>query len=116
MKKRKSGRKLHRKADQRKALLKELARSLILRAAIKTTEAKAKELSSFVEKQITKAKKGDLATIRDLRKNFSNPVVKKLIQEIAPIYKNRPGGYTRIIKLEPRKSDNSKMVIIQLVK
>ena len=116
MKKRKAGRKFHRTADQRKALMKSLARALILKGKIETGEAKAKELSSFVEKKITKAKKGDLAARRELLKIFSNPTVKKLIEEIAPSYKNRAGGYTRIIKKGPRASDGAKIAIIEFVK
>jgi large subunit ribosomal protein L17 len=116
MKKRKVGRKFHRTSGQRKALLKSLARALILNGRIETSEAKAKELSSFVEKKITKAKKGDLAARRELLKIFSNPTVKKLIEEIAPSYKNRAGGYTRIIKKGPRASDGAKIAIIEFVK
>ena len=116
MKKRKKGRKLSRKTGQRKALLKSLARELFLREKIKTTEAKAKEVSVFAEKQITKAKKANLASRRLLAKNFSSKIVKKVVDEIAPRYKERRGGYTRIIKLGPRKSDGAKMAIIELVK
>ncbi|MCP6718998.1 MAG: 50S ribosomal protein L17 [Patescibacteria group bacterium] len=116
MKKRKKGRKLSRKRDQRRALLKSLARELFLREKIKTTEAKAKETSSFAEKQITKAKVASITSRRLLAKNFSPEIVKKLVDEIAPKYKNRKGGYTRIIKLGPRKSDGAKMAIIELVK
>ena len=116
MKKRKRGRELSRKKDQRKALLKSLARALILNEKIKTTEAKAKEVSRFVEKFITRAKKSDLASRRLLAKFFSPRIVKKLIDEIGPRYKERSGGYTRIIKLEPRKSDGARMAIIELVK
>ncbi len=116
MKKRKKGRKLSRKSDQRKALLKSLARELFLREKIKTTEAKAKELSAFAEKQITKAKKANLASRRLLAKNFSSTITKKIFDEIAPKYKERKGGYTRVIKLGPRKSDGAKMAIIELVK
>ena len=83
---------------------------------IKTTEAKAKELSSFAEKLITRAKKGDLASRRILARYFSKSLVKKLVDEIGPRYKKRGGGYTRIIKLGPRKSDGAKMSIIELVK
>ena len=116
MKKRKKGRKLSRKTGQRKALLKSLARELFLREKIKTTKAKAKELSTFAEKQITKAKKASLASRRLLAKNFSPKIVKKIVDEIAPRYKERKGGYTRIIKLDPRKSDGAKMAIIELIK
>lgn len=116
MRKRKKGRKLSRKRDQRKALLKSLARELILKEKIKTTEAKAKEVRPYLEKIITKAKKGDLAAIRNLARFFSKSIVKKLVKEIAPRYRERPGGYIRIIKLGPRKSDGAKMAIIELIK
>jgi len=116
MRKRKKGRKLHRKRDQRRALLKGLMRSLILYEKIKTTEAKAKEVRPLIEKMITKAKKGDLSARRYLLRFFSKEIVKKLMEEIAPRYKERPGGYTRIFKLGPRKSDGAKMAIIELIK
>lgn len=116
MRKRKKGRKLSRKCDQRKALLKSLARELFLKEKIQTTEAKASELASFAEKQITKAKNKDLHSIRLLARNFSKEVVKKLVDEIGPRYKERKGGYTRILKLGPRKSDGAKMAIIELIK
>ncbi len=115
MRKRKRGRKLSRKRDQRKALLKALASALLLNEKIKTTEAKAKEVSSLVEKFITQAKKGDLASIKLLAKFFPKKIVKKSMEEIAPRYKERKGGYTRIIKLGPRKSNGAKMAIIELV-
>jgi len=116
MKKRKRGRKLSRKRGQRRALLKELSRALILNEQIKTTEAKAKEVSRYVEKFITKAKKKDLSSRRGLLKFFSKEVVKKLVDELSLRYKERKGGYTRIIKLGPRKSNGAKMVVIELVK
>jgi len=116
MRKRKKGRKLSRKRDQRKALLKSLGASLLLQEKIKTTEAKAKEASAFIEKFITKAKKGDLSARRFLARFFSEKVVKKLVEEIGPRYKDRKGGYTRIIKLGQRKSDGAKLAIIELVK
>jgi len=116
MKKLKRGRKLSRKRNQRKALLKSLARALFLNEKIKTTEAKAKEVRMFAEKLITRARKGDLASRRILAKYFSKNIVKKLVDEIGPRYKKRKGGYTRIIKLGPRKSDGAKMAIIELVK
>jgi len=116
MKKLKQGRKFSRKRNQRKALLKSLARAIFLSGKMKTTEAKAKEVSSFAEKCITRARKGDLSSRRILLKYFSKDLVKKLMNEIGPKYKNRKGGYTRIIKLCPRKSDGAKMVIIELVK
>lgn len=116
MRKRKKGRKFSREKDQRKALLKSLATSLFLREKIKTTEAKAKEISGFAEKFITKAKKGDIFARRFLNRFFSKKVVGKLIEEIGPRYKERKGGYTRIIKLGQRKSDGAKRAIIELVK
>ena len=116
MRKRKKGRKLNRKKGQRKALLISLARELFLREKIKTTEAKAKEVAGFAEKQITKAKVGTVSAKRMLAKNFSKAIVKKLADDIAPKFKERKGGYTRIIKLGPRQSDGAKMAIIELVK
>lgn len=116
MRKLKKGRKFSRKRDQRKALLKSLASSLFLKEKIKTTETKAKEVSRLVGKSITRAKKGDLASRRILAKYFSRNLVKKLVNEIGPRYKSRKGGYTRIIRLGPRKSNGAKMTIIELVK
>lgn len=116
MRKQKKGRKLSRKSDQRKALFRSLARELFLKEKIKTTEAKAREVSRFVEKQISRAKIGDLSSRRLLAENFSSEIVKKLVNEIAPKYKDRKGGYTRIIKLGPRKSDGARMAIIEFVK
>ncbi len=111
----KKGRKFHRERDQRKALLRTLAVSLIMKEKIKTTEAKAKELSPFVQKKITRAKKGDLASRRYLLSLFPEKVVKKLVDDLGVRYKERPGGYTRIIKLGQRKSDGAEMAIIELV-
>lgn len=115
MRKKVKGRILSRKKDQRKALMCSLARELFLNEKIKTTEAKAKELSVFAEKKITKAKKQNLSSRRHLLKFFSEDVVKKMIDDFSVRYKNRPGGYTRIIKIGPRKSDGSKMVFIELL-
>jgi len=116
MRKRKKGRKFSRKRDQRKALLRSLARSLILAEKIKTTEAKAKELAGFLEKQISRAKTDNLQSRRLLRRFFSQETTQKLIVEIAPRYRERKGGYTRIIKLGPRGSNGAKMAIIELLK
>jgi len=116
MRKKKKGRKFNRKRDQRKAFLKALASSLILREKIKTTEARAKEVASFVEKKITKAKTGDLAGEKFLLKSFSKVVVDKLVLDIAPRYKERKGGYVRIIKLGRKQSDGSEMVYLELLK
>jgi len=116
MRKRKKGRKLSRKRDLRRALLKSVAAVLILNEKIKTTEAKAKEVAGLVEKFITRAKEGDLSSRRLLTRYFSPEIVKKLMEELGPRYKERPGGYTRIRKLGPRKSDGAKMAIIELIK
>jgi large subunit ribosomal protein L17 len=116
MRKRKKGRKLSRKRDQRRALLKSLSGELFLKERIITTEAKAKELRSFAERFIERAKEKNLPNIRYLSRFFSKEIVKKLFDEIGPRYKERKGGYTRILKLGSRKSDSAKMAIIELVK
>ncbi|MEI8174903.1 MAG: 50S ribosomal protein L17 [bacterium] len=101
----------------RNALMNSLALNLIVREKIKTTEPKAKELRPFIEKLVTGAKRGDIATRRLIISKLSNrrPEVKKLFEVIAPKYKNTKGGYTRILKLGARKSDGSKMAIIEFV-
>jgi len=116
MRKRKKGRKFSRESSQRKALLKSLAREIFLKEKILTTEAKAKEISPLVEKEITRAKRGDINSKRLLSRKFSPEIVKKLVNEIAPRYKERKGGYTRIIKLGPRRSDGARMAIVELIK
>jgi len=116
MKHHQKGRKLSRKRDQRKALLKNLAAHLILNEKIVTTEAKAKEVRPFVERLITKSKKNDLAAIRYLAKYLPIKARQKIISQIGPQYQKRAGGYTRIIKLGPRQTDSAKMAIIELVK
>ena len=96
--------------------MKNLVKSLILHEKIKTTEAKAKELRPFVEKIITKSKKGDLHNYRVImRKLNNNLVTNKLVKEIGPKYKDKKGGYTRITKIGSRAGDNAKMAIIELV-
>jgi large subunit ribosomal protein L17 len=116
MRKLNKGRKLSRSKDQRVALLKTQANSLFLHERIKTTQAKAKELRVLVEKSITRAKKGTIADRRILSSILGPKMIKKLVDEIAPKYKERQGGYTRIFKLGPRQSDGASMVIIELVK
>ncbi len=112
----KKGRKLHREKSQRRALIKALMTALIDNEKIITTEAKAKELRPAIEKMITKAKVKSLANIRGVRKILSEGSTKKLFNTIAPQYIERPGGYTRITKLERRKSDGAKMAQIEFVK
>lgn len=104
------------KVGQRKALMRILGSNLISKEKIKTTQAKAKELSFYIEKQITRAKKGNIFARRLLARNFPPEIVKKMVDEIAPKYKERKGGYTRVIKLGQRASDGAKMAIIELVK
>lgn len=116
MQKRRAGRKLGRKSGQRKALLVSLSGALLLKEKITTTEAKAKELAGFVAKFIALAKLGTLHSQRLLSRVFRSQIVKKLVQDIAARYKERNGGYTRIIKLGRRKSDGAEMAVIELIK
>jgi len=115
MNKGKYGRKFGRERDQRKALLNGLARALILHEKITTTEAKAKELRRYIEPIVTKSKVNSLHVIRLLTRSFSKDVVHKLVRDIGPKYKDRKGGYTRIVKRAPRKIDSAKMAIIEFV-
>ena len=116
MRKLNKGRKLSLKTGPRKALLRVLMNNFLLKEKIKTTEAKAKELRSVVEKMITRAKDANLTDRRLLAQSLTPEMTRKIIQELAPRYKDRVGGYTRIIKLGPRNSDGAKMVIIELIK
>lgn len=117
-------RKLGRTSDQRKALLRDLATDLIINERIETTEARAKELRSVVEKMITLGKRGDLHARRQAAAFIRNEVaneeanqdaLQKLFSDIANRYQDRQGGYTRIMKLGPRRGDGAPMVIIELV-
>jgi len=108
---------LGRKAAPRKALLHNLATSLILYERIKTTEAKAKAVKPLVEKLITKSKAGGRNAKRELEMVLPDKkAVRKVLDILAPLYKDRPGGYTRIIKLAPRQGDGAKVVQIEFVK
>lgn len=112
----KSGRKLNRTASHRKAMLSNLAVSLLDKERVITTVAKAKEVRGVVERLITYGKKGTLHAIRLAAKRINNKnVLKKLFEDIAPGYKDREGGYTRVVKLKNRKGDNAEMAIIELV-
>ncbi|TMJ96669.1 MAG: 50S ribosomal protein L17 [Actinobacteria bacterium] len=110
------GRKLGRDAAHRKALYANLASALIEHGRIKTTQAKAKEVRPIVEELITLGKRGDLAAHRHavafLR---SKSIVHELFAEVAPRFADRPGGYTRIVKLGPRQGDAAEMVYLELV-
>lgn len=112
-----SKRKFGRVRKVRKALVNSLALNLIVRGKIKTTEPKAKELRPFIEKLVTRAKKGDVATRRTVVSKLSGrkKETAKLFDVIAPKYADRKGGYTRVIKLGARKSDGAKMAIIEFV-
>lgn len=109
-------RKLGRTSSHRKALLKNLSIALIVSGKIETTLPKAKELQSYFEKLITKARKGDSMAHRLAFSHLQHKEsVKKLVVEIAPKYANKNGGYTRIIKTRTRVGDAAEMAIIELV-
>ncbi len=111
-----ANRKLGREKKGRTALLRTLAVSLIDKQKIKTTEAKAKELRPFVEKAVTKAIENTLSSRRHLIKILSNEkAAGKLIGVLGPKYTDRKGGYTRVIKTEPRKHDAAKMAYIEFI-
>jgi len=111
------GRKFHRKKGQRTALFKNLLNNLILREKMETTEAKAKEIKSKVEKLITLGKKQNVAIFRLLLGRLGNKKsAEKIYFNLAPRYKNRQGGYARIIKsARQRTKDGAKMAIIEFV-
>jgi large subunit ribosomal protein L17 len=109
--------KLSRDSAHRRALLRNLCREVIEHERIKTSQAKAKAAKPKVEKLITLAKRGDLHARRQALSELSQDkfLVHKLFEEIAPRYADRPGGYTRIVKLGPRRSDSTEMVFLELV-
>jgi large subunit ribosomal protein L17 len=116
MRHRRSGRKLGRDSAHRKALYANLAGALIEHGRIKTTEAKAKEVRPIAEKMITLGRRGDLAARRQaLAFLRSNEVVHKLFAEVGPRFVDRPGGYSRIVKLGPRQGDAADWVYLELV-
>ena len=116
MRHRKSGRKLNRNSAHRKALFKNLAIALIEQDIIKTTLPKAKELRSFIEPLITRAKKGDVHSRRQVLKSISHkPTVRELFDVIAPAFSERNGGYTRITKLGFRDNDCAPISTIEFV-
>lgn len=115
MKHKVKGRRFKRNSAQRKALLKHLSEALILHGKIKTTSAKAKELSGHMDGLITIAKKENLAAAKALHSKLSDEPSKKLMKEIVKKYKERHGGYTRIIKTDERKGDAAEMSYIELV-
>jgi len=117
MRHRVKGKILGRKKGPREALLKNLAESLVLYERVETTEAKAKVLRPMVEKMITRSREDTLHNRRELMKQLPTEMsVKKLFEVIGPRYKERRGGYSRIIKTQERHGDGAPMVIIELVK
>ena len=117
MRHQKTRHKLSRSASHRRSLLRNLAKEVIDHERIKTTEAKAKAVKPEVEKLITLAKRGDLHARRQALSALGQDkfTVYKLFEEVAPRYGQRPGGYTRILKLGPRRSDATEMVLLELV-
>ncbi|HVW18808.1 MAG TPA: 50S ribosomal protein L17 [Solirubrobacteraceae bacterium] len=109
--------KLSRDTAHRKALMKNLCKEVIDHERIKTTEAKAKAVKPEIEKLITLAKRGDLHARRQALSSLDQDAstVHKLFEEVAPRYAARSGGYTRILKLGPRRSDATEMVFLELV-
>ena len=109
-------RKLGRPSDQRRAMLRARTTYLLENGQIKTTYARAKEVAPIAEKMITLAKKNDLAAYRQALSYITKEdVANKLFHEIAPRYADRNGGYTRIVRIGPRRGDAAEMAIIQLV-
>lgn len=107
--------KFHRTHAQRKAFIKGLATGLVEHGRIETTLTRAKELSRIAERLVTRARKGDLTSRRVLGQHLGPKAVTKLIREVAPKFADRPGGYTRVLKLGQRESDSAPMAIIEFV-
>lgn len=116
MRHRLGGRKLNRPTDQRMALLRGLVKDLVQHERVRTTEAKAREVRSLAEKMITLGKRGDLHSRRQALQFLNDPgSVKKIFDTIAPRYAGRSGGYTRIVKIGPRKGDGAPMAQLELL-
>ena len=116
MRHRRKGKKLGVNPSHRRALLANLAENLIIHKRIKTTDARAKELRRYIEPLVTKAKKGDMNSIRMIaRKIRHKNILNILLNEIAPVYEKRNGGYTRIIKLGFRDNDRASVSLIEFV-
>ncbi len=112
----KRGRKLGRTASHKKAMLNNMATSLFDKGKVRTTLPKAKELRGVAERLISFAKRGDLHARRQVLRRIQNKVVlTKLFEEIGPSFADRSGGYTRILKLGPRRGDSSELCLIELV-
>ena len=109
-------RKLGRPSDQRRAMLRAMTTYLLENGQIKTTYARAKEVAPIAEKMITLAKKNDLAAYRQALSYLTKEdVANKLFKEIGPKYADRNGGYTRVVRIGPRRGDAAEMAIVQLV-
>ena len=116
MRHRRKGKKLGVNPSHRRALLANLAENLIIHKRIKTTDARAKELRRYIEPLVTKAKKGDMNSIRMIaRKIRHKNILNILLSDIAPVYEQRNGGYTRIIKLGFRDNDRASVSLIEFV-
>jgi large subunit ribosomal protein L17 len=117
MRHQKTRHKLSRSSSHRRALLRNLCKEIIDHERIETTQAKAKAVKPEIEKLITLAKRGDLHARRQALSELGQDkfMVYKLFEEVAPRYADRPGGYTRILKLGPRRSDSTEMVLLELV-
>lgn len=115
MKKNVFGRQLKRDANERKALFKNLLTSLVLEERITTTEAKAKAIKGSADKLVTKAKKGGDVALRALAPDVRHEAAAKLIEQIAPRFMDRQGGYTRIIRVSRRVADNAPQVVMEWV-
>lgn len=112
----KRGRKLGRTTSHKRAMLNNMATSLFQHGAVRTTLPKAKELRSMAERLITFAKRGDLHARRQVLRRIQNKVVvSKLFDEIGPSYSERQGGYTRVLKIGPRRGDSTEICLIELV-
>ena len=119
MRHQKKGRKLNRTASHRKALFSNLAASLVIHKKIRTTDAKGKELRTYIERLVTYAKRGDVHGRRLIQKRIvgkrGKEIANILIHDIAPVYADRHGGYTRLIKLNNRKNDNAPVTLIEFI-
>lgn len=112
----KRGRKLGRTASHKKAMLNNMATSLFANGKVRTTLPKAKELRGVAERLVSFARRGDLHARRQVLRRIQNKVVlTKLFEEIGPSFADRDGGYTRILKLGPRRGDSSELCLIELV-
>ena len=109
-------RKLGRTSDQRRAMLRAMTTYLLENGQIKTTYTRAKEVAPIVEKMITLAKKNDLAAYRQALSFITKEdVAKKLFDKLGPQYADRNGGYTRVLKMGPRRGDAAEMAVIELI-